>query len=100
MNPCSKRKTKSLSLKEIQKITYTYDTSEDESEEEDKEEIDNTPNAETVANNELEDPAPILDIANIPDTSVELGIIHQILRTCSSLIMFWLLSSERESNIK
>ena len=34
MNPCSKRKTKSLSIKEIQKTTYTYDTCEDESEEE------------------------------------------------------------------
>ena len=73
MNPRTKRKTKSLSLKEIQNITYTYDTSEDESEEKNKEEIDNTPNAETVANNELEDPAPYLDVANIPDTSVELG---------------------------
>lgn len=73
MNPCSKRKTKSLSLKEILKLTYTYDTSEDESEEEDKKEIDNTPNTETVTNNELEDPVPDLDMANIPDTNEELG---------------------------
>ena len=71
MNPRSKRKTKSLS--ETQKITYTYDTSEDESEEENKEEINDTPNTETVADNGLEDPAPDLDVANIPDTIEELG---------------------------
>ena len=42
-------------------------------EEENKEEINNTPNAETVADNGLEDPAPYLNVANIPDTSEEIG---------------------------
>ena len=67
---CSKKKGKSSSLENIQKITYTYDTSEDESEEEHKKQIENVAVTKTVAN---EDPVP--DPGNAQHTDENLDVI-------------------------